>query len=291
MKYVDNLSTGKKVIIERYPQFIDSIFVEDTTGWDNYVVKVDNEYIFRFSRDEGALRTIKMEYDVLSYLHKELPSNIEVPNFIFSNLDSDYPFVGYKMIKGKFLSNELYNSMTEEEKKSFIKNMMTFTNILHGLDINRFNLDVEDPYEIYKMRFNEFKEKCFPVFDEELKQKSNLLFNNYFNDKNMMNINKTVIHGDLSSDHIIITEKGVGVIDFGDTRVFDNAYDFQWLYMLGEDTLDKALTMYNNKIDDYFKKRVQFYTSIIPYHGVVYALETNNNEMLKKEIKTLKKAK
>ena len=266
MKFVDNLSTGKKAITERYPQFIDSIFVEDTTGWDNYVVKVDNEYIFRFSRDEGALRTIKMEYDVLSYLHKELPSNIEVPNFIFSNLDSDYPFVGYKMIKGKFLSDELYNSMTDEEKNNFIKNMMTFINILHGLDINKFNLDVVDSFEEYKMGFNELKDKCFPVFDEELKQKCNQLFNNYFNDIKMMDINKTVIHGDLSTDHIIITEKGVGVIDFGDTRVFDNAYDFQWLYMLGEDTLDKALTMYNNKIDDYFKKRVQFYTSIIPYH-------------------------
>ena len=161
-------------------------------------------------------------------------------------------------------------------------------NIIPGLDINKFNLDVVDSFEEYKMGFNELKDKCFQVFDEELKQKCNQLFNNYFNDIKMMDINKTVIHGDLSTDHIIITENGVGIIDFGDTRVFDKAYDFQWLYMLGEDTLDKALTMYNNKIDDYFKKRVQFYTSIIPYHGVVYAKETNNKEMLKKELNKIR---
>ena len=288
MKYVDNLSTGKKVIIDRYPQFKDSIFVEDTTGWDNYVVKVDNEYIFRFPKRDSAYRIIKMENAVLKELNKVLPNNIKVPNYIYINLDTDYSFVGYKMIKGKFLSEELYNSMSDEEKNSFIENMMTFTNILHGLDINRFNLDVVDSFEEYKMGFNELKDKCFQVFDEELKHKCNQLFNNYFNDIKMMDINRTVIHGDLSSDHIIITENGVGVIDFGDTRVFDNAYDFQWLYMLGEDILDKALTMYNNRIDDYFKKRVQFYTSIIPYHGVVYAKETNNKEMLKKELNKIR---
>ena len=48
------------------------------------------------------------------------------------------------------------------------------------------------------------------------------------------------------------------------------------------------LEQYKFEIDDYFYKRIEFYTSIIPYYGVVYALETNNQELLEKEIKNLK---
>ena len=99
---------------------------------------------------------------------------------------------------------------------------------------------------------------------------------------------KSIIHGDLSTDHIIITDEGIGIIDFGDTRIFDYTHDFQWIYLLDKEALDKALKQYKFEIDNYFYKRIEFYTSIIPYYGVVYALETNNQELLEKKIKNLK---
>ena len=140
------------------------------------------------------------------------------------------------------------------------------------------------------MIYNEFKEKCFDCFDEELREKTNKIFNDYLNDEKMQEYRKTVIHGDLSTDHIIVTEDGIGIIDFGDVRVFDNAYDIQWLYMLDKEMLDQAIKQYDYKIDNYFYKRIKFYTSIIPYYGVVYALETNNKEMLEKEIKKIRES-
>ena len=66
--------------------------------------------------------------------------------------------------------------------------------------------------------------------------------------------------------------------------MFDNAYDFQWLFLLDKKELD-----YDYNIDYYFYKRIKFYTSVIPYYGVVYALETNNQKMLEKEIEKLKR--
>ena len=288
MKFVTDLELGKKIIIERYPEFNNRKFTADNTGWDNFVIKIDNEYIFRFPKRASSFRTIEMENGVLQYLNKILPSNIKVPNFIYKNLESNYPFVGYKMIKGNFLSKELYNSLDKEEKENFIKNMMVFINTLHSLEINKFNLDIIDGLSNYKSRYNEFKEKCFDYFDDNLKEKTNNLFNSYFTDKKMQEFRKTIIHGDLSTDHIIITDDGIGIIDFGDIRVFDYAYDFQWLYLIDEKNLDNAIALYEYNIDKYFYKRINFYTSIIPYYGVVYALETNNKKMLKEEIKKLK---
>ena len=289
MKFVTDLELGKKIIIERYPEFCDCNFVADNSGWDNFAIKIDNEFIFRFPKRESSFRTIEMENSILKQLNIVLPSSIKVPDYIYKNLEEDYPFVGYRMIQGKFLSEELYKSMTKEEKDNFIKNMMIFTNILHSLDINNFDLDVEDGFDNYKLRYNEFKEKCFEYFDDELKEKTNKIFNDYLNDKNMQKFRKTVIHGDLSTDHIIITDNGIGIIDFGDVRVFDNVYDFQWLYLLDKEELDNALKLYDYEIDDYFYKKIKFYTDIIPYYGVVYALETNNKEMLDEEIEKIKR--
>ena len=289
MEFVTNLELGKKIIIERYPEFNNCSFTEDNRGWDNFVIKIDDEYIFRFPKRDSSFRTIEMENNVLKHLNILLPVNIKVPEFIYKNLENDYPFVGYKMIKGKFLSEKLYNSFSNKEKDSFIKNMMIFINILHSIEIDSIKLDVVDALSNYQYRYNEFKEKCFEYFDNKLKDKTNTLFNNYFNDKNMQMFRKTIIHGDLSTDHIIITDTGIGIIDFGDTRVFDNAYDFQWLFLLDKNELDNALHLYNYSIDDYFHKRIKFYTSIIPYYGVVYALENNNKKMLEKEIDKIKK--
>ena len=287
MKFVTDLELGKKIIIERYPEFTNQMFISDNTGWDNFVIKIDNEFIFRFPKRESSFRTVEMENRVLKYLISVLPANIKVPNFIYKNLETDYPFVGYRMIRGEFLSEEIYNSMSENEKEEFIKNMMNFINTLHGIEINSFELDVVEGLSNYKYRYNEFKEKCYKYFNEELKEKTDDLFNNYFKDEKMQIFRKTVIHGDLSTDHIILTDDGIGIIDFGDTRVFDYSYDFQWLYLLDKNELDKALKLYNYEIDNYFYNRIKFYTSIIPYYGVVYALENNDQQLLNKEIKKL----
>ena len=288
MKFVTDLELGKKIILDRYPEFSNHNFKADNYGWDNFVIKIDDEFIFRFPKRESSFRTIEMEDDILKELNRKLPKNIKVPEYIYKNLETDYPFVGYEMIKGQFLSKELFDSMTNEEKDIFINNMMTFINTLHSLDINTFNLDVVDGLSNYKERYSEFKDKCFNSFDDNLKDITNNLFNNYFNDEKMQLFRKTIIHGDLSTDHIIVTSDGIGIIDFGDTRVFDYTYDFQWLYLLDKEKLGKALKQYIYEIDDYFYNRICFYTSIIPYYGVVYALETNNQELLEKEIKSLK---
>ena len=289
MRFVNELEIGKKAIIDKYPEFENSSFTGDNSGWDNYAIKVDNKYIFRFPRDEGAYRVINMEYDVLGYLNTELPSNIRVPKYIFSNLDSDFPFVGYEIIQGKFLSKELYESLSDEEKEKFLTNMATFISTLHKLDVNRFNLDRIEIYSNYKMRYDEFRKKCFKYFDDELKNKTVSLFESYLNNDEMKNYKDTVVHGDLSTDHIIITENGVGIIDFGDIRIFDPAYDFEWAYLLGEDVFDKVFEKYTVNRDDRFKDRISFYAKIVPYYGIVYAEETKNEKMLKEEVKKLRK--
>lgn len=194
------------------------------------------------------------------------------------------------MIQGKFMTKEIYEKFSKEEKTKFINQISEFLNILHSIDINKFELDFIDPVSNYKMRYEEFKKICFKYFTDEEKQATINLFENYFSDKNMTNYKPTVIHGDLSEDHIIITNDGIGIIDFGDVRIFDPAYDFIWAYLYDEKLFDKIYKNYKINKDDFFKYRIkEFYIKRTAYYGIVYADRINDKQLLEKEMNNLRK--
>lgn len=290
MKFVNNLELGQKVILEKYPEFVNSYFETDDSGWTNFVIKIDDKYIFRFPKDYEAYRVIEMEYDILNELNSKLPCYIRVPKYEYCDLSEIYPFVGYEMIQGKFMTKEVYKKFSKEEKTKFINQISEFLNILHSIDINRFELDFIDPVSNYKMRYEEFKKICFKYFVDEEKQATINLFESYFSDKNMTNYKPTVIHGDLSEDHIIIINDGIGIIDFGDVRIFDPAYDFIWAYLYDEKLFDKIYKNYKINKDDFFKYRIkEFYIKRTAYYGIVYADRINDKQLLEKEMNNLRK--
>ena len=63
MKFVTDLELGKKIILDRYPEFSNHNFKADNYGWDNFVIKIDDEFIFRFPKRESSFRTIEMEFE------------------------------------------------------------------------------------------------------------------------------------------------------------------------------------------------------------------------------------
>ena len=106
----------------------------------------------------------------------------------------------------------------------------------------------------------------------------------------MTNYKPTVIHGDLSEDHIIIINDGIGIIDFGDVRIFDPAYDFIWAYLYDEKLFDKIYKNYKINKDDFFKYRIkEFYIKRTAYYGIVYADRINDKQLLEKEMNNLRK--
>ncbi len=289
MKYVSDLETGRKSILEKYPELINSRFEADSSGWTNYAIKVDGKYLFRFPRHDEAYRAITKEYKILEILNKKLPSNIKVPNYIYSSLNVDYPFVGYELIEGKFLTKEIFDSLSNEEKEKILNDMAEFLNILHSIDYSELNLTIVNPMEWYGDLYKRIQKICFPYFDEELISETIKLFENFFNDKTMHNYKPTIVHGDLSEDHILVTNDGIGIIDFGDLMVFDPAYDLIWAYLCDPVFYQKLLSKYKGNKDNYFEHRIRdFHIIRPPYDGIIYAHEINDNELLEKELKDLR---
>ena len=288
--YVNDLETAKRVIMERYPEFADSSFEQDNSGWTNYAVKADGKYLFRFPRNDEAYKAIDKEDRILKLLHDKLPYNIRVPEYVYSSLETDHPYVGYKLIEGKFLTKNTFNTLSIEEKHRTLDLMAEFLNVLHSVDYHIINLTAADSKVKYKKFYDKIQEVCFLYFDKDLKNSTKKLFENFFADSSMHDYVPTLVHGDLSEDHILITEDGVGIIDFGDLMVFDPAYDFIWAYLCDIDFYQKLIHKYKGNKDAYFEHRIRdFHMIRPPYDGIMYADETGDKELLKRELHNLRR--
>ena len=289
MQFINNFEQGKKTVIDKYPKLSNCNFKADDSGWTNYAIKVDDKYLFRFPRNEEAYAAIRKEYKILEILNKKLPFNIQVPKYIFSELDKDYPFVGYELIQGEFLTNELFDSLTENKKEEVLNSMAEFLNILHSIDYRDIGLEPVNPIEWYKDLYNRIQRICFKYFDDDLKKRTVELFEMFFNDETMHNYKSTLVHGDLSEDHIIVTNTGVGIIDFGDLMAFDPAYDLIWAYICDKGFYYKLYSIYQGNKDDYFEHRIRdFHIIRPPYDGIIYADEIKDDEMLNHQLQRLK---
>lgn len=288
MTYINDYEIGKKVIIDKYPELANSHFKSDNSGWTNFAIKVDNKYLFRFPRNEEAYKAINKEYKILEILNKKLPSNIKVPNYIYSNINDDYLFVGYEIIQGDFLTEDVFNSLDESKKDNVLNNMAIFLNVLHSVNYTELGLEPVNSIEWYKDLFDRVQKICFKYFNDNLKEKTNQLLNMFFNDETMHNYEPTLVHGDLSEDHIIVTNDGVGIIDFGDLMVFDPAYDLIWAYKCDADFYNRLFEKYAGHKDNYFKHRIRdFHIIRPPYDGIIYADKVHDDNMINDQLKKL----
>ncbi len=290
MKFVNDFPTGQKVILERFPEFRGAFLSGDDSGWDNFAIYVDRKYIFRFPRREDALEQIKQEVEVLSSVRPRLQENLQVPHYLASELCKDYPFVYYKMIEGEPLTLESYQRFSKSDKDQLAQNIATFLNTLHETDLTDCQslkkINAKANYEDF---YRQITEVCFKYLDSQEQTKSELLFANYFKHPEWQEFKPTVVHGDLSENHILLSNGGIGVIDFGDTSIFDPAIDLSWFYLFDKDLFYNVLSRYSAHKDNHFEQRIsEFYAPIIPYYGIIFGEETDNQQLVQEELADLK---
>lgn len=290
MNFVNNFKDGSKIIRKTFPEFANSHLAGDNSGWDNYAIIADDEYLFRFPRRQEALKQIQKETEVLNALRAKLPSYIEVPNYLAANLEQDYPFVYYKMIQGTPLTKDLYDSFNNEEKEKFTQNITDFLHILHSIDVKSCkSLEEINALDKYQSFYQQIRKICFKYLTPEKQNKTIKLFGNYFQDKSMRDYHPVVTHGDLSENHILITDNGIGIIDFGDTDIFDPAIDISWFYLFDKEAFQNIASKYfaNDEEKNVEKRISEFYVPIIPYYGIIFGEETGNRTMIQDELKDL----
>jgi aminoglycoside phosphotransferase (APT) family kinase protein len=153
-------SLARRLLQEHFPDLASLPIVLLSSGWDNTVFTVGDEFVFRFPRREVVLSGFRLELEFLPQLAPLLPSAIPVPEFIGEPSDAfPWPFFGARMLPGVELCDA-----PETSRETIAVELARFLRTLHrdeavqavgaGLPENwtrRADMEVRVPYVLDKL--------------------------------------------------------------------------------------------------------------------------------------------
>lgn len=239
MKIIPNfeLNTIQGVIMADFPDLkIEKITLIDN-GWDNVVVEINDQIIFRFPKDDGV--NFDIEVRILNLLQGKISLQIPKIEFIGKSLT----YMGYNKIQGGDLTHEIFNALNSEQKEKLIYDLANFLFEMHrsispdeaikiGIEyeaLPSYSRSVKSvlPSKVTNKSVLDFMEVTIKEYENIIQEKMELVF----------------LHNDLHTDNMAFdanAKKLNGVFDFGDSMIGDVNMDFYPLY----------------KFDPYFMKAV-----------------------------------
>lgn len=178
-----------------------------TTGWTNIVYEVctdEENFFFRFPRDDFWSRTIVKDYEFAKFIYGKTDFNTVQLNLLY---DNNRPFSMHKKIEGIVLADKM-NSLTETEIKTISQDIAKFMYELHNLKFEMKNI-----FSINNIGLNlvDFLDELLTIHVDP----KDMEFWNY--NQFIKKDNNCLVHGDLNSSNIIIDENNhiSAIIDFG----------------------------------------------------------------------------
>jgi aminoglycoside 2''-phosphotransferase len=208
-------------IFRKHPELKQETVRSVSHGWANQVLIVGERLVFRFPRTAQSKRELWREQQVLAALAPLLP--LRVPEFLyFSDPDDAVTYVGYEQIPGTPLTRELFDAMSPSERSEFGVTLGAFLTTLHTYETSvPLPIQKKERWEAF---YREIEEKAFPLLSRKEQEETSELFANFLGNSAHFAYTPRLLHGDLSSDHLLAESgKLTGVIDFGDLCFGDPA--------------------------------------------------------------------
>ncbi|MBM7645929.1 aminoglycoside 2''-phosphotransferase [Scopulibacillus daqui] len=278
----------------------------DEQGWDNIVIMINDTWIFRFPRNVQVQKRLELEKQLLDKIKDPLTEiNVEVPMYrlMYDSMGKLPVCSFYKMIKGIPLKSHLIQRLSPIKRHRMTDTLGEVLAIIHSFDIKQIDLkglEEEHTQAYWEDHFSDIKQKVFPLLAEWEQVKVTQLFDTFLTKWHIADLPKTLIHGDLSHHHIIYSEdkqRISGIIDFGDAKIGDPAYDFSGLYWdYGKDFLLHTLKRYRHCIPmhvdicDMYERIVSFYGKRPIFNDILYGIEKHLSSYLEKKLNKLRRS-
>lgn len=277
----------KKLLEEKFNISID-ILKQIGEGYDSKAYLVNDEYIFKIKFSANKKKGYEKEKAIYDFLNNQLNTNIKIPNIEYSFISDEISILGYKEIKGKFLSPELYLTLSQEEKSQLKKDIANFLQSMHDLDfsdISSYTIDnKENVLEEYQLLRNTIYDSLTDIEKQYIES-----FMQRLNTTDIFDGKKCLCHNDFSCNHLLLDDDNrlCGIIDFGDSGIIDEYCDFTYLLEDSEEELghefgEDVLRLYGNiniqKAKEYQDVVEQYY----PIETIVYGIKNNKQDFIDK---------
>ncbi len=250
-KYLDIIKSVFSDEINDY-QIISGANGEATYG--NIVFKINQKWIFRFSRKDVDVRQLEIEKSFLKNFHKISP--IPVPEISYEGEN----FMGCKVFDGEPFTQEICDTLTIEKQRDIWQSIGKFLQALHSTEFQHNNL-VEYPLGDDDF-WNDLWKPIEGQLSSQVRRKALNYFEEYFAWETQNQYQKTICHGDFHPSHIFYNKSSksiVGIIDFGRLCINDPAVDFNLIErFFGQTAIETVLQFYKRSMSENFRERIKF---------------------------------
>ncbi len=249
------------------------------TGWVNYVLEVNDELIFRFPRRKEGIAQLQIESKLLPIVAKIV--SIRVPEFEWlwkGGRGLQRIFVGYRKIPGVHMTRDLLDASKDSRMTLELSDFMNEIHRIPARRLRNLGLPTFTPAEWRRGQgrlLRMIASKVRPLLNAKAQQRLSSIIEDFRNHGDDFRFKHGLIHCDLDGANILCdpsVKRITGIIDWGDACIGDPAYDFSGLlYEYGTKFLDGVLSHYSMEDKSAFKRRVSFYSSLIPFRIILGA--------------------
>lgn len=197
---------------------------------------VNHRYVFRLPKNKEASESLSREVCLLPQLKQHIQISIPDIEFIIPESSTFGKVgVGYKAIEGEPLSESCWQALKAEQRQLLVQDFARFLCDLHSFPVESTScaLKTEHSKQTYSKYQNYFQEKLFPYLSKAEQKTVDNLFDQYLSDEENFRYQPSLVHGDISPDHILIDPVSGhlrGIIDFGDLKIADPDWDLIYLH-------------------------------------------------------------
>jgi aminoglycoside phosphotransferase (APT) family kinase protein len=230
-----DLETATRVIGRQFPELHPLEIEIKGEGWDNVVLQINHEYLFRFPRRKLAVELLENEGLVLPKIRNRLP--LSIPELIFRGQPDNefpWPFLGYRHLEG---TTACRAHLSEQERIEMAPTLATFLSTLHKISEQEAIELGAVPDRLGRLDVI----KRIPQMADYLSKLKDL---NLFPDLDSLHAimeqskscvdtgSKTLVHGDLYVRHLLIGSNRTltGIIDWGDVHFGNPAVDLSVIF-------------------------------------------------------------
>jgi len=274
---VDSYS-ARKLIEKCFPQLRIRHSRQIVTGWENLVLEVNREYIFRFPKYRETEERLRSEIAFLPTLRRHLSTQVPDYEFIWKG-GRKYPrwFGGYRKISGVTVQSLPFR---KEWTRPLAAQIASFLKELHKIRYRgvRFrNIPRYLPEEWYRsirLQYRKVRRIVYPLLDTRLRGRSEEFWQKLLSEFRDSSLEPTLIHGDLGTENLLFDPASVrltGILDWGYMQVSDPALEFAHLFMHKAELDEEVLKRYG-MVDSNFRKRVQWYVDSEPFYDIMWGV-------------------
>lgn len=250
-------------------------------GWDNDILIINKEIVFRFPKSEQFLTQVQDECVILQQLALK-KTVLKIPRYEMLYSGGKLKAVKYSFLQGQSLNeNSIKNLNKNPENAKVISNFLSKLHSISLSELKKTHLHTIHTLDYWETLYASVKNHVFPILNSQQQDEVNEVFINFISNYPKFSYKKAVIHGDLSASNMLYDEEDgclSGIIDFTDAQIGDPAFDFAGLYWnFGPDFTKKVLSYYcTNESKGLLFDRVSSFYGLQPvFHEWLHAIKTN----------------